>query len=159
MNYILCIKGLHYTPTHPLENKEVANEDVISKYQERIRRENLRQYTLGNPKAVLRVKYGSNIKKSILWGKGSQYDTGAQNVEINLEYKKESADKMKITLSGLGEYQFSNIEVIAHSMKNDTEKYLKLQEYSSEDVTIHGNYITGSLISPQNRMACIATSP
>ena len=152
----LCIKGLHYTPTHPLENKEVANEDVISKYQERIRRENLRQYTLGNPKAVLRVKYGSNIKKSILWGKGSQYDTGAQNVEINLEYKKESADKIKITLSGLGEYQFSNIEVIAHSMKNDTEKYLKLQEYSSEDVTIHGNYITGSLISPQNRMACIA---
>ena len=152
----LCVKGIRYIPKNPGVYKDVLLGDQSSRYDERVFDERYRNYGRANPTAILRVKYGSNVKKSMIWGANSQYDTGARDIEINMGYYDKSQKKFYLTLEALGEYQFSEIEVVTHSMDNVEKYYSERKKYAAEKVQIRGNQVTGEIKVKDKSMACIA---
>lgn len=150
------MKGIRYIPKNPGVYKDVLLGDQSSRYDERVFDERYRNYGRANPTAILRVKYGSNVKKSMIWGANSQYDTGARDIEINMGYYDKSQKKFYLTLEALGEYQFSEIEVVTHSMDNVEKYYSERKKYAAEKVQIRGNQVTGEIKVKDKSMACIA---
>ncbi len=78
----------------------------------------------------------------MIWGANSQYDTGARDIEINMGYYDKSQKKFYLTLEALGEYQFSEIEVVTHSMDNvekniiQKERNMLLKRFKSVEIRL-----------------------
>ncbi len=71
-------------------------------------------------------------------------------------YYDKSQKKFYLTLEALGEYQFSEIEVVTHSMDNVEKYYSERKKYAAEKVQIRGNQVTGEIKVKDKSMACIA---
>ncbi len=107
-------------------------------------------------KSKITTTFGKNKKSVLVWGKGSQYDTGERDIVSNMGYHGTTAQTFTLQLEGRGEYRFSDLKVIVQPMDSYGENYVKLQECRSTDTQINGNYVQGTVVTGTDRMLCIA---
>ena len=115
-----------------------------------------RKAGIENKKGCITVKYGKTVKSFEIWGKNSQYDIGKRDIEINLGYHVEASDEIIVIFEGIGEYEFSDIELVTQSIESYKKNYEKRLECVADYVAIDGNYVRGNVITDKNRMLCIA---
>ena len=106
--------------------------------------------------AKITTTLGKNQKTVLIWGEGSQYDTGRRDIVSNMGYHGKTGKTFQLRLEGRGEYTFSDIRVVVQPMDSYGANYVKLKECKATDMQITGNYVQGSLVTMNDRMLCIA---
>lgn len=152
----LCLKGLRYTPKRRKDYKKYYVTDSMSEYDKRVFEKKERKAGVENKRGCITVKYGKTVKSFEIWGKNSQYDIGKRDIEINLGYHVEASDEITVTIEGIGEYEFSDIELVAQPIESYKKNYEKRLECVADYVAIDGNYVRGNVTTDKNRMLCIA---
>lgn len=153
----LYLEGLRYYPENSMKYKEYLLGENPTKYKTNTFYYKSRKDTENSDlKSKITTTFGKNKKSVLVWGKGSQYDTGKRDIVSNMGYHGTTAQTFTLQLEGRGEYHFSDLKVIVQPMDSYGENYVKLQECRSTDVQIHGNYVQGSVVTGTDRMLCIA---
>lgn len=152
----LCLKGLRYTPKKRTDYSSYYIDDSVSQYDKRMFEKRERKAGIENKRGSITVKYGKTVKSFEIWGKNSQYDIGKRDIEINLGYHVEASDEIIVTFEGIGEYEFSDIELVAQPIESYKKNYEKRLQCVADYVAIDGNYVRGGVTTDQNRMLCIA---
>ncbi len=97
------------------------------------------------------------IKKSVLvWGKGSQYDTGERDIVSNMGYHGTTAQTFTLQLEGRGEYRFSDLKVIVQPMDSYGGKLCEAAGVQVNGYTDKWQLCAGTVVTGTDRMLCIA---
>ncbi len=155
-NY-LYLEGLRYSPKGYINYKDYLLGENPSKYKINTFRYNARKDMENSSlSAKITTTLGKNQKTVLIWGEGSQYDTGRRDIVSNMGYHGKTGKTFQLRLEGRGEYTFSDIRVVVQPMDSYGANYVKLQECKATDMQITGNYVQGSLVTMNDRMLCIA---
>ena len=153
----LYLEGVRYYPESSIKYKEYLLGENPTKYKENTFRYKSRKDAENSDlKSKITTTFGKNKKSVLVWGKGSQYDTGERDIVSNMGYHGTTAQTFTLQLEGRGEYRFSDLKVIVQPMDSYGENYVKLQECRSTDTQINGNYVQGTVVTGTDRMLCIA---
>ena len=153
----LYLEGVRYYPENSIKYKEYLLGENPTKYKENTFRYKSRKDAENSDlKSKITTTFGKNKKSVLVWGKGSQYDTGERDIVSNMGYHGTTAQTFTLQLEGRGEYRFSDLKVIVQPMDSYGENYVKLQECRSTDTQINGNYVQGTVVTGTDRMLCIA---
>ncbi len=85
----------------------------------------------------------------------AQYYSGSSEAVANLGYYETGKNQVEIYFSTTGEYNFSDIQVMAYSMETYKNRVSELQNDLVKDITIDGNKITGFVELEQDRLVCV----
>lgn len=153
----LYLEGLRYYPEDSMKYKEYLLGEEPTKYKENTFLYKSRKDAENSDlKSKITTTFGKNKKSVLVWGKGSQYDTGERDIVSNMGYHETTARTLKLQLQGRGEYHFSDIKIIVQPMDSYGKNYVKLQECRSTDTQINVNYVQGTVVTETDRMLCIA---
>lgn len=153
----LYLEGLRYYPEDSMKYKEYLLGEEPTKYKENTFLYKSRKDAENSDlKSKITTTFGKNKKSVLVWGKGSQYDTGERDIVSNMGYHGTTARTLKLQLQGRGEYHFSDIKIIVQPMDSYGKNYVKLQECRSTDTQINVNYVQGTVVTETDRMLCIA---
>ena len=123
----LYLEGVRYYPENSIKYKEYLLGENPTKYKENTFRYKSRKDAENSDlKSKITTTFGKNKKSVLVWGKGSQYDTGERDIVSNMGYHGTTAQTFTLQLEGRGEYRFSDLKVIVQPMDSYGENYVKL---------------------------------
>lgn len=82
--------------------------------------------------------------------------SGRHDFIFSVGYYEKSSNKIEITFVEPGIYNFDQLELIAHSVKDIEQQVQILQEESLEDIEIETNSISGRIALSEPKILCVA---
>lgn len=145
------LNDLEYVPMVPTLYQDHilgANADKLTQKQFQDK------YRFWDPPTSSRIIF-DNYQTIYLNDEFAQYYSGAVEAVGNLGYSAQAKNQVTITFSTIGEYNFSDIQVVAYSMDDYVNNVMNLQKNVVDDIKITNNSVKGTIDVDQTKFVCV----